>query len=353
MTQPSAIDQMVAFVAVVHDPRRHHPTTLHALETLLTITMLATIGGAQNGIESEHWGHAKAEWLAAFLDLASGMPSHDTVGRVFAVLDPGSRQQAFAAWMKALAARHQDIVALVGNTLRRSLHSADGHGPIHVVKAWASAHEVGLAQFKVGANTNAMTALPALRRMLHLTGAVVTIDAMGCQGESARPLQEPGADDVLSFKEHQPSLYRDGADRFTWLRGPPPLDPPAVFGDEAQVDGGHGRIETRRVWSTEALGGVVSGERGPGLTSLVMVESIRPLGAKERVAQRYSLSSLPGETDDDAKRFNQVIRPHGEIENRVHWVLDVAMGEDGNRARKGESAQHLALMRKLALNLWR
>ena len=148
-------------------------------------------------------------------------------------------------------------------------------------------------------------------------------------------------------------MYRDCADLFEWLRGPHPRDQPAVFGYDAQVDGGHGRIETRRVWSTEALAGVVSGARWPGLTSLVLVESLRQLGEKESVEQRYYLSSLPGATDDDAKRFNRVIRTHWEIENRVHWVLDVAMGEDGNQARKGASAQNLALMRKLALNLLR
>jgi predicted transposase YbfD/YdcC len=158
---------------------------------------------------------------------------------------------------------------------------------------------------------------------------------------------------VLRFKETQPSLYRDGADLFAWLREPHPLDQPGVFGYEVQVDGGHGRIETRRVWSTEALAGVVAGARWPGLTSLVMVESVRQLEDEESVERRYSRSALPGTTDDDAQRFNRVIRTHWAIDNRVHWVLAVAMGEDDNRARKGESAQHLALMRQLALNLWR
>jgi hypothetical protein len=198
MTQPSAMDQLCAFFAVVHDPRRQHPTTRHALETILTSTMLATIGGAQHGGEIAHWGHATAEWLAAVLDLSAGMPSHATCGRVLAVLDPARLQQAFAAWMQALAARHQDIVALDGKTLRRSLDRADGQGPLHIVQAWASAPAVGLAPFTVDATTTALTALPAWRRRRHLTGALVTIAAMGGQGESARQSQEPGADDVLS-----------------------------------------------------------------------------------------------------------------------------------------------------------
>jgi len=353
MAEPTAIDQMFAFFAVVHDPRRQHPTTLHALETILTLTILATICGAQNWVEIEHWGHAKAEWLAEFLDLAHGIPSHDTFGRVFAVLDPASLQQAFVSWMQALVDLRQDIVALDGKTIRRSLDSADGKGPIHVVNAWSSANEVVLAQFKVDAKTNEITALPELLRMLNVAGAVVTIDAMGCQVEIARQIQEQGADYVLSLKENQPGLYRDCADLFAWLRGPHPLDQPIMFGYNEQVDGGHGRIETRRVWSTEGLEGIVTGERWPGLTSLVMVESSRQLGDKESLEWRYYLSSLPGGTDAAAARLNRVIRTHWEIENRVHWVLDVAMGEDSNRARKGESAQNLALIRKLALNVLR
>jgi predicted transposase YbfD/YdcC len=353
MAQRSAIDQMFTFFAVVHDPRRQHPTTLHTLETILTITILATICGAQNWVEIAHWGQAKAAWLAEFLDLPQGIPSHDTFGRVFAVLDPESLQQAFVRWMNALADLSQEIVALDGKTIRRSLDRADGKGPIHVVNAWASANELVLAQFKVDAKTNEITALPELLRMLNLAGAVVTIDAMGCQVEIARQIQAQGADYVLSLKENQPGLYRDCDDLFTWLRGAHPLDQPVACGRADQVDGGHGRIETRRVWSTEALEGVISGERWAGLTSLVMVESLRQLGEEESVERRYYLSSLPGATDEDAQRLNRVIRTHWEIENRVHWVLDVAMGEDVNRTRKGESAQNLALIRKLALNLLR
>lgn len=198
MAQRTAIDQMCAFFAVVHDPRRQHPTTLHALETSLTITRLATIGGAQHGVEIAHWGQAKAAWLAAFLDLTQGIPSHDTFGRVLAVFNPESLQQAFGFWMKALADLSQDIVALDGKTIRRSLDRADGKGPMHVVHAWASAHAMVLAQCKVDANTNEITARPEWLRMLKRTGAVVTIEAMGCQVEIARQMQEQGAGDVLS-----------------------------------------------------------------------------------------------------------------------------------------------------------
>jgi DDE_Tnp_1-associated/Bacterial extracellular solute-binding protein len=198
MAPPPAIDPMCAFFAVVHAPRRQQPTTLHALETLLTIPVRATICGAQNWGEIAPWGHAKAEWRAEFLDLPQGMPSPETCGRVFAGLAPESLQQAVVSWMKALAALRQGLVALAGNTIRRSLDSADGTGPMHVGPAWAAANAVVLAQGNVDAKTNEITARPEWLRRLHLAGAVVTLAAMGCQGEIARQMQEHGADSVRS-----------------------------------------------------------------------------------------------------------------------------------------------------------
>jgi predicted transposase YbfD/YdcC len=353
MEPPKAIDQMFSYFAVVHDPRRQHPTTLHSLEAILTITILATICGAHNWVEIEQWGEAHAPWLAEFLDLAHGIPSHDTFGRVFAVLDPTALQQAFMTWMRALANVAGEVIALDGKTIRRSLDRADGTGAIHVVSAWASRNELVLAQFKVDDKSNEITALPELLALLNLHGSVVTIDAMGCQVEITRQIVAQGGDYVLSLKDNQPNLHRECEELFAWLRGPHPVDQKVVLGYDAQVDGGHGRIETRQVWSTEALEGLGACERWPGLTTLVLVESTRQVADQESSERRYYISSLPGTTDEDAKRLSSVIRTHWEIENRVHWVLDVAMGEDANRTRAGESAQNLALIRKLALNLLR
>jgi hypothetical protein len=287
MAQRPVMDQMFTCFAVVHDPRRQHPTTRLPLETSLTSTSLATLCGAQNWGEMAHWGQAKEVWLAECLDLPQGMPSRKTFGRVFAVLDPASLHQACGRWMKVLADLCQDIVALAGNTSRRSLDRADGPGPIHVVPAWVSANALVLAQVNVDATTNEITALPAWLRMLNLAGAVVTSDTMGCQVEIARQMQAQGADDVLSFKENQRGLYRDGEDLVTWFRGAHPLDHPIACGRAAQVDGGDGRLKMRRVWSPQALTGVAAGERWAGLTRLVMVESLRQRGAEESVEHRY------------------------------------------------------------------
>lgn len=353
MDTTDALNPMCSYFAAVDDPRRPHSTTLHSLEAILIITILGTICGAHNWVEIEQWGQAQEAWLSEFLELPHGIPSHDTFGRVFALLDPESLHQAFVAWMGALAQLSQEIIALDGKTIRRSLDRADGKGPIHVVSAWASRNALVLAQFKVDAKSNEITALPALLALLNLEDSVVTIDAMGCQVAIARQIRDQGGEYVLSVKENQPSLYTDCVELFAWLKGPHALDEEIVVGVNAQVDGGHGRVETRQVWCTSALEGVVSCERWPGLTSLVMVESTRSIGGQDEVEQRYYISSLPGATDADAKRLNDTIRTHWEIENRVHWVLDVAMAEDTNRTRKGESAQNLALIRKLALNLLR
>jgi hypothetical protein len=204
MEIPKAIDQMFTYFAVVHAPRRQPPTTLQSLEAMLTITLLATMCGAHNWVASEPWGQAPHQGLAEFLDLPPGLPSHDTFGRVFALLAPTKLQRAFIAWMSALAQLAEEVMALEGQTIRRSLERADGQGAIHVVSTWASLNELGLAQFKVDTKSNESTALPELLAMLNRHGSVVTIAAMGGQVESVRQVVDQGGDAVLSLKENQP-----------------------------------------------------------------------------------------------------------------------------------------------------
>jgi predicted transposase YbfD/YdcC len=176
---------------------------------------------------------------------------------------------------------------------------------------------------------------------------------MGGQGERARQVVDPGGAAVLSLQENQPGLPRACAALFEGLRGPHPIDEGVVLGCDAQVEGGHGRREPRKGWRTEALAGVEAWERWPGLTTGVRVASTRERWDQTRRARRYSLRALPGTTDGEAKRLRRGMRTHWEMENRVHWGLDVAMGEDTKRTRAGESAQNLAIIRKLALHLWR
>jgi hypothetical protein len=206
MDATHALAPLCSYFANVEDPRRPHPTTFHSLEAILIITILGTICGAQNWVEIEQWGQAQQAWLSKFLALPHGIPSHDTFGRVFALLDPESLHQAFVAWMSALVARCPEIIALDGKAMRRSLDRADGKGPSQVVSAWASRNALGLAQVKVDTKSNEITALPELLALLNLEGNVVTIDARGCQVEIARQISDQGGEYVLSLKENQPTL---------------------------------------------------------------------------------------------------------------------------------------------------
>src|SRR5262245_35281696 len=189
--------------------------------------------------------------------------------------------------MSALADLAADVLALDGQTIRRSLDRADGTGAMQGVSAWASTHELGLAQLQVDDKSHEITALPALLAMLNLHGSVVTMEAMGCQVESARQIIDQGGAYGLSVQENQPGLHRECEELFAWLRGPPPLDAEVVLGYAAQVDGGHGRRETRKGWSTEALEGWGTCARWPGLATLVMVEATRPRGDQESLERRY------------------------------------------------------------------
>jgi hypothetical protein len=213
MDTPNAIEPMCSSCAVVHDPRRQHPTTHHSREAMLILTILATMCGAHNWVELAPGGEARKAWRSPFLQRPHGIPSPETCGRVLCRLHPASLPQACVSWMSALAALGEAIMARDGKPMRRSLARADGTGPMHVVRAWASRNELVLAQFKVDAKSNEITALPELLSMLTLEGHVVTIDAMGCQVEIAGQIIDQGADYVLSLKENQPGLYDDGAGR--------------------------------------------------------------------------------------------------------------------------------------------
>jgi predicted transposase YbfD/YdcC len=222
-----------------------------------------------------------------------------------------------------------------------------------MVPAWASAQALGVAPWNVEAKTHAMTAWPAWLRRLTLPGAVGTMEAMGGQGESARQRQAQGADDRLRVKANPPTFDHDGVDVWAGLRSPPPLEQPVTWGEDAPGEGDHGRSESRRVWRPPIPAGLESCARWPGRSSAVMVASSRPLGEAARVAQRSDIRALPGTTQADAQRAHRVIRPHGAMEQRGHGGRDGAMGAESNRTRHGASAQHLARIRKLALNIRR
>jgi predicted transposase YbfD/YdcC len=350
---PTPRTSMEAPFARLTDPRVER-TRVHHLGELVTIALCAVLCGADDWVAVETFGRAKEAWLRTFLTLPGGIPSHDTFGRVFARLNPTEFQQCFIAWVQAvLGATPDQVVAVDGKTLRRSADRARGRDPLHLVSAWATASGLVLGQEATAAKSNEITAIPRLLQLLQLEGCVVTIDAMGCQTAIAAQVQAQGADYVLALKGNQPTLERTVrtafADRDS--TGPDPWLPTEQDSTQT-LDKGHGRVERRRyvaLSDPDLLACLDPSGAWLGLRSVVQVQAARRQGEQQTVESRYYLSSLA----PHAAVLGQAIRQHWEVENRLHWVLDVLFREDACPVRVGDGAQNLAILRHLALNLLR
>jgi predicted transposase YbfD/YdcC len=351
--EPAPRTSIERYFAPLTDPRVER-TRVHHLGELVTIALCAVLCGADDWVAVETFGRAKEAWLRTFLTLPGGIPSHDTFGRVFARLDPTEFQQCFVAWVQAvLGAPAGQVVAVDGKTLRRSADQDHGRAALHLVNAWATQSGLVLGQEATAAKSNEITAIPRLLRLLQLDGCVVTIDAMGCQTAIAAQVQEQGADYVLALKGNQPTLERTVQTAFA-DRAPTAADRwvPAVEDTAQTLDKGHGRVERRRYLALsdpDLLACLDPSGAWPGLRSVVQVQAERRRGEQRTVEARYYLSSLP----PDATVLGQAIRQHWEVENRLHWVLDVLFREDACSVRVGDGAHNLAILRQLALNLLR
>lgn len=328
------------------DPRVDR-TKEHRLTDILTIAICAVIAGADSWVAVERFGHAKMTWLQTFLALPNKIPSHDTFGRVFAALDPVAFAECFQNWIAKVAqATAGRLVAIDGKTLRQSFDTASAKAAIHLVSAWANHNQLLLGQVKTEAKSNEITAIPQLLKLLELQGCIVTIDAMGCQKDIAHQLVTQGADYVLALKGNHPTAYEevstllDTAVAEGFGRRP--------YDYHETIDGDHGRIEVRRVWSTSAIDWFADRDQWSGLRSFGLVEAQRTIGEHTGIERRYYLSSLPG---DDAQQLSAAIRRHWGIENSLHWVLDVAFREDDCRVRQGHAAENFAILRRMALHL--
>lgn len=339
------------------DPR-HSPAQRHALLDILVIALCATLCGADTFVDIARFGKAKEGWLQERLGLAlpSGIPSHDTFGRVFAQIDPSAFGQCFQSWTQELHCQTKgQVIALDGKTLRHSFDTASGKGAIHMVSAWAGSSGLVLGQVKVDAKSNEITALPLLLALLDLSGSVVTVDAMGCQKAIARQITEQEGDYVLALKDNHPLLHDEVRRLFAWggadgSDGFGAKDLACSFFQSQEYD--HGRKEVRRCWVTQQMHWLDETDQPAawaGLRSVAKVESQRTMNGKTTTECRYFLSSLPA----DAKKVLSAVREHWGIENCLHWVLDMAFAEDCSRVHKDHAPQNLATLRHLALNLLR
>jgi predicted transposase YbfD/YdcC len=337
---PTSIHQ---YFGDVRDPRGQN--VRHPLLSIITIAICGTLCGADSWVDIEMYGQAKQDWFGKFLDLPHGIPSHDTFGRVFRQLDPAEFQQSFHTWTMAICELAQgEVVAIDGKQIRRSKDGVLGQEGLHMVSVWASENQLVLGQEKVDDHSNEITAIPKLLQLLDLAGSIVTIDAIGCQTEIAQTIREQEADYVIAVKANQETLLDDVTAAFETL--PPGVQLPFA----RTIDKDHGRIEVRECWVTAdpaILNHIQAYKAWVGLQSLVKIVSERRLPDRTTRETRYFITSLP----PDAHHLLDVARTHWHIENRLHWVLDIAFREDENRVRKDHGPQNLAVLRHLALNL--
>jgi predicted transposase YbfD/YdcC len=336
---------ILGYFARVPDPRVER-TRLHSLTDILALSLCAVICGADSFCAIEEFGHARKEWLQTFLRLRHGIPTHDTLGRVFAALDAEALGEAFRRWVVAVARLTKgEVVAIDGKTLRRSFDEAGSSAFVHMVSAWASNNGVVLGQVKTEEKSNEITAIPRLLKLLELKGCLVTIDAMGCQKQIAAEIQGRGADYLLAVKDNQPTLSAEIAMILEHCR----RDAPAYGADFHETrNTGHGRSEIRRCWTTDMVESLSQQGDWPGLRSLVMIESDRTVAGTTSTERRHYISSR---RELSAEKALEAARLHWGIENQLHWVLDVVFREDDCRVRAGNAAENFAVMRHLALNL--
>lgn len=311
---------------------------LHSFEDILFLTIAAVISGADNFVEIEEFGNNKKDWLQRFLKLENGIPSHDTIGKLFARLEAKSFEKCFIEWMQSLVTLTQgQVIAIDGKTLRGSSSATNGKKAIHMVSAFASANQVVLGQLACEEKSNEITAIPALLELIVVKGCIVTIDAMGCQTEIASKIKEQEADYILAVKDNQKKLHKEIQDLFSLHQSQ----------QSETLEKDHGRIETRTCSIIKNLTKMKTAKNWDGLKSIVRIESKREINGKISEETRYYISSL----DTTAKAMNTHVRSHWCVENNLHWSLDVGFNEDKNRTRADNSAENLSVIRRIALNL--
>ena len=324
--------------------------TAHKLIDIIAIAILAIICGADSWSQIEIYGRAKQNWLSTFLELRNGIPSHDTFARVISRLEPETLEQSFQKWISQMTGKlGLEVVAIDGKTLKGSYDREKSLKSLQMVSAWSSSHRLVLGQVPVDKKSNEITAIPILLEQLNVSGAIITIDAMGTQTAIAQNIQEAKADYILTLKSNHPTLAKEAQDWFKEHQAQPDLEQVKVT--NITCEAGHHRIEKRQFWQIP-VELVFSQERikqWQGLKTLVIEESKRTLWNKETFSTRFFLSSLDSQSDC----FPTAIRSHWGIENQLHWCLDVVFNEDSSRIRKDNGARNMSILRRLALNLIR
>jgi predicted transposase YbfD/YdcC len=344
-----AFDTIVDFLESFEslDDPRQRGKVLYPLDEVLLLVLLGVIAGCESWVEIARYGEKKLALLRRFRPFKDQTPSHDQLGDIFAVLDAEQFQACFVAWVTSLTGLDAGIIAIDGKTLRRSYQEGGAKAPIHMVSAWSAGQNMVLGQVKVADKSNEITAIPRLLDMLTIKGAVVTIDAMGCQREIAAKIVEKEADYVLALKGNQGTLRDDVEEFFTEQKVNEYAD--CKPSRHQTLEKSHGRIETRTVTVVDEIDWLKQRHAWTGLASIVMVESRREIGAKNEHETRFYITSLSA----CAERIGLAIRGHWGIENGLHWVMDMVFRDDECRIRKDNAPANFATIKHMACNLLR
>lgn len=335
------------------DPRRDH-MQLYPIVDIVSIAILGTLCGADGYEELWDWGEANEEWLSDHLVLDNGIPPESCIRRVFGALDPDDLCDCFRDITRALASGRDRHISIDGKALRGN--GRRGDRALMLLNAWGNETRLVLAQRVIEPGENEISALPDLIDELDLEGSTVTLDAVNTQVDVTQRLRSQGADYILAVKRNQPNLFNELKDFFDWQFDPKlALESRLELGFNEHVDGGHGRVETRTLhcYQGKMLKGLSRLADFRDANTIIQLKRERDLGHKSEVETRYFISSLPGRKDEHAQRLNRSIRLHWNVENKVHWVLDVSMGEDSCRVHNKRAAANLAVLRRMALNLLR
>lgn len=336
---------LISFFSSLEDPRLDR-CKAHALTDIVFLTLCAVLAGCESWDDIADFGEIKIEWLRQFVPFSNGIPSHDTLNRVFALLDPDALQKCFLDWVGEVAQLTAgSVVAIDGKRMNNA--GVDGKKAIvHMVHAWSQANHVLLGQVKTEAKTNEIKAIPTLLDVLSIEGCIVTIDAMGCQRQIASKIKSKEADYVLTVKGNQSLLERD-LERAFHSASALDFSLPGRYWEQTEC--GHGRVEHRccRVLAVENQVG--EREQWVGLKTLVQTQSriTDKKTGKESTEVRYFISSLA----PDAAQIANAVRAHWSIENNLHWCLDVVFNEDGSTKQAGNAAQNFGLILRMALTL--